>query len=258
MKLSCKVIEDMLPMYYDGICSNESAELIEEHLKECQHCSRVLAELRVDLPITEKPVDDMEPLKKIQKTYKKMKLQWLIAVVAIALLIPVAFFVGNEYGEQGTPIDEYSEEEALVCADAFMTALTESDYAKAFSYWDIEAKKHEWLRNGDFKKEQLTDLKEFGKTKFCEQGEKIEVLGGIDGFEFVKISENGYDYNGNKEYSISYKVRFDGNEETFWVDVTENGIYNIGAADGLLTHPLSQLCLWGHWLYMDYLDRYCK
>lgn len=258
MKLSCKVIEDMLPMYYDGICSKESVELIEEHLKDCHHCSHLLAELRTDMSIAEKSVDDMKPLKKIQKSYMKMKLQWLIAVVAILLLIPLAFFAGNEHGEQSTPIEEYSEEEALACADAFMSALTESDYARAFSYWNIEAKKHEWLRNGDFKKEYLVDLEEYGKKKFCEQGEKIEALGGIEGFEFVKISENGYDYGGNKEYSVTYQVRFDGKDETFWVDITENGIYNIGAADGLLTHPLSQLCLWGHWLYIDYLDRYCE
>ena len=38
MKLSCKVIEDMLPMYYDGVCSDESAALVEEHLKECPEC----------------------------------------------------------------------------------------------------------------------------------------------------------------------------------------------------------------------------
>ena len=35
MKTSCKIIEDLLPMYHDGICSDESAVLIEEHLREC-------------------------------------------------------------------------------------------------------------------------------------------------------------------------------------------------------------------------------
>ena len=31
MKLSCSVIQDMIPMYYDKVCSKESAALIEEH-----------------------------------------------------------------------------------------------------------------------------------------------------------------------------------------------------------------------------------
>ena len=42
MRLSCKVIEDILPMYYDGVCSEESAALVEGHLKECPHCSHIL------------------------------------------------------------------------------------------------------------------------------------------------------------------------------------------------------------------------
>ena len=46
MKLSCKVIEDMLPMYYDKVCSEESAALVEEHLKSCTHCSQMLSDLR--------------------------------------------------------------------------------------------------------------------------------------------------------------------------------------------------------------------
>jgi len=72
----------------------------------------------------------------------------------------------------------------------------------------------------------------------------------------VEISDNGYDYRVNKKYGILYRVNFDGKYETLGVGVTENGIYHIGAADGLIAHPLSQLCLWGHWLYDDYLGRY--
>ena len=256
MKLSCKVIQDMLPMYYDGICSEESVALIEEHLKACPHCSRTLSELQANINIPENPVDDMKPLKKIQKSYKKMRTHWTIAIIATLLLIPIAFLVGNKHGGQNEQFTAYSEEEALADADAFMTALREGNYAEAYGYWDIEAKKHEWLRNGDFEEENLVNLQTDGLAKFCEMGEQLELLGGIEAFKFIKISHNGYDYRGNKEYGVLYKVTFGGKDETFLADVTENGIYNIRAADGLISHPLSQLCLWGHWLYNDYLGRY--
>lgn len=253
MKLSCKVIEDMLPMYYDCVCSHESAVLIEEHLKDCEQCRQVLAELRSDIDIPEKEVDDIKPLKKIQKSYKKMRLRWVIAILCVLALIPIAFFVGNDYRKQ---VVEYSEEEALAHANVFMTRLVDGDYAEAFSDWDIESKKHEWLRSDDFEEKELVNLEVDGLNKFCEMGEKLEVLGGIETFEFVRISDNGYDYRGNKEYGILYRVKFDGKDETFWVGLTEKGIYNIGAADGHIAHPLAQICLWGHWLYDDYLGRY--
>ena len=71
MKLPCKVIEDILPMYYDGVCSTESASLIEEHLKDCTNCRNILSQLQDDISIPQKNVDDIKPLKKIQKRYKK-------------------------------------------------------------------------------------------------------------------------------------------------------------------------------------------
>ena len=256
MKLSCKIIEDMLPMYYDGICSEESAALIEEHVKNCPHCSHILSALRSDIAVSEAPVDDMKPLKEIQKSYRKMKRHWQIAIAVIVLLVPIAFLVGNRHGEQRGPFIEYTEEEALLCANAFTAALVDGDYAKAFSYWDIEAKKQEWLRGDTFAEEDLVDLEADGLKKFCQMGETIEGIGSFEAFEFVKISGNGYDYRGNKEYGILYRIKFAGKDEAFWVGVTENGIYSMRAADGRIADPLSQFCLWSHWLYDDYLGRY--
>jgi len=108
MKLSCKVIEDMLPMYYDRVCSEESAALVEEHLKECPNCNQILSELRSDIVTPEKNVDDIKPLKKIQKSYKKMKTYWLFAIGVVLLLIPAVFWIGIEQGIQRQSPVEFS------------------------------------------------------------------------------------------------------------------------------------------------------
>lgn len=100
MKLSCKVIEDMLPMYYDGVCSDESATLVEEHLKECPRCSRVLADLHSGIDIPEKPVDDLKPLEGIQKKWKKSKWTYIrkgICITLATLLLVTAVLTGIWY-----------------------------------------------------------------------------------------------------------------------------------------------------------------
>ena len=100
MKLACKVIEDMLPMYYDGVCSDESATLIEEHLKDCPQCSRVLADLHSGIDIPEKPVDDMKPLEGIRKKWKKSKHTYIrrgICITLAALLLIAAVLTGIWY-----------------------------------------------------------------------------------------------------------------------------------------------------------------
>ena len=208
MNLSCKIIEDMLPMYYDGVCSKESAALVEEHLKACPHCSHILSELRSDIATPETNVDDIKPLKKIQKSYKKMKAHWLIAVAVILLLIPVAFWIGAKQSEQKQPHVEFSKEEAIAYANEFMSCLTEKDYAKAYSYWNIEEEKRDLLSGKFLTEEDLANFEADGLKKFCEGGEKLESWGGISDVQFVKISDATYTNRyGKEEYFISYKFK---------------------------------------------------
>ena len=254
MKLSCKVIEDMLPLYYDGVCSEESAALIEEHLKECPQCSHILDELRSSIATPEKNVDDIKPLKKIQKNYKKRKTHWLIAVAAILLLIPVAFWAGNE---QSQPPVEFSKEEAMAYADEFMACLAEKDYAKAYTYWNIEEEKLDLLDGNILAEADLANFEADGLKKFCEGGEKLESWGGITDVKFVEISDPSY-FNryGTEEYLITYTFQFGGKEERFGISLTKNGINHIGSGDGLIRHPLSHLTLWVQWVVDDYMGRY--
>ena len=104
MKLPCKIVEDMLPIYYDGVCSEESAMLIEEHLKNCTQCSRLLTDLQTEIEISEKPVDDLKPLVRIQKKWKKSKRVYLrtgICVTLAVLVLVMTVFSGIWYFSLG-------------------------------------------------------------------------------------------------------------------------------------------------------------
>lgn len=257
MKLSCKVIEDILPMYYDGICSEESTVLVEEHIKACPHCSRILLELHADIATPEKNVDDMKPLKKIQKSYKKRKIFWLIALVAVLLLAPIAFFAGTEQAEQNIRTVEFSKEEAIAYANEFMTCLTEKDYAKAYTYWNLEEEKQDLLRGKILTEEDLANFEADGLKKFCQGGEKLESMGGITDVQFAAISDASYaNRYATEKYLISYTFQFDGKEEGFGISLTKDGIDSIGSGDGLIRHPLSHLTLWVQWVVDDYMGRY--
>lgn len=51
-KVSCDIIKDLLPLYYDKVCSNDSRKLVEEHLAECSSCKSELNKIEesIDLP----------------------------------------------------------------------------------------------------------------------------------------------------------------------------------------------------------------
>ena len=46
MNYPCSVIQDLLPLYIDGVCSEESRKVIDEHLAGCAACRQLLAEMQ--------------------------------------------------------------------------------------------------------------------------------------------------------------------------------------------------------------------
>lgn len=45
MKISCNIIEDLLPLYVDDMVSEDSRQLVEEHLKECTTCQKMMEDM---------------------------------------------------------------------------------------------------------------------------------------------------------------------------------------------------------------------
>ena len=52
--ISCDACRDLLPLYADGVASEESSALVETHLTDCEACRAELARQRETLPIQEK------------------------------------------------------------------------------------------------------------------------------------------------------------------------------------------------------------
>ena len=39
-KINCNVIQDILPLYIDDVVSDDTKELVEEHLQNCEICHK--------------------------------------------------------------------------------------------------------------------------------------------------------------------------------------------------------------------------
>ncbi|MDD3347177.1 zf-HC2 domain-containing protein [Oscillibacter sp.] len=95
MKLPCRVIEDLLPLYHDHVCSPESRAMVEEHLRECGACAKILAEM--EEPAESAAINDTAPLKAIGSAWKKSKKQSFLKGTLIAVLVCADLF-GAYYG----------------------------------------------------------------------------------------------------------------------------------------------------------------
>ncbi|MEN6622427.1 MAG: DUF3955 domain-containing protein [Smithella sp.] len=84
MKIPCEVIKDLLPLYYDKVCSKESCLLIEEHVNQCPQCADELQKLKTGLEKSSVLEGDVKAMKRISAAWKKDK---IVAFTRGAMLI---------------------------------------------------------------------------------------------------------------------------------------------------------------------------
>ncbi len=46
--MDCNVIRDLIPLYVDGCCSEESEKMVREHIKGCESCLKLLDDMKSD------------------------------------------------------------------------------------------------------------------------------------------------------------------------------------------------------------------
>lgn len=86
--MNCNIVRDLLPLYHDGVCSEESRAAVEGHLAGCEACRQVLADMDAPLPESEgkKTGDAAAAVKKIAGEWRRGKWKsWLKGAAAAAL-----------------------------------------------------------------------------------------------------------------------------------------------------------------------------
>lgn len=94
MKIPCKVVEDLLPLYHDSVCSQDSAALVEEHLAECKDCKNLFINMKKDAEPTISHIDDAAPMKSIRNKWAKDKKKIFFKGIVWALALCVFFVAG--------------------------------------------------------------------------------------------------------------------------------------------------------------------
>lgn len=105
MNLSCEVIQDLLPLYHDDVCSEESRKIVEQHIATCAACKDVLHGLKEEMAPDK--VDAVGPLDAIGKAWKRSTRKALMKGAVIVSLIFV-LLVGAFWGLtqwHGVPVE---------------------------------------------------------------------------------------------------------------------------------------------------------
>lgn len=85
MKISCKMAEDLLPLYLDETCSEDSCGALEEHLTTCEACRETLRRMRSPEPAPEPEEKKLEMLTYARKV-KKHRLRSVLLFLCVLLV----------------------------------------------------------------------------------------------------------------------------------------------------------------------------
>ena len=59
--MKCEIIRDLIPLYLDKVCSEDSRKLVEDHLSECSECRKYMKELETELEVVkQKKEEDLD------------------------------------------------------------------------------------------------------------------------------------------------------------------------------------------------------
>ena len=96
--MNCNIIQDLLPLYIDEICSPETKAAVEEHLKTCPVCKKTYEAMVRDVPEQLRPVDGVPEKTVYLRIRRQMGTLLLCAILFIAFL-SISFGVVNEIGD---------------------------------------------------------------------------------------------------------------------------------------------------------------
>ena len=88
-KIPCNVIVDLLPLYKEDICSEETKDIVEEHIRGCEDCRLLCENMTVpEIKAKEAPTE-RETFKKVGKKLKRGKLYRRILIFLFAAFAAV-------------------------------------------------------------------------------------------------------------------------------------------------------------------------
>lgn len=96
-EISCNIVKDLMPLYIDGVVSDETAEKLQEHMEECNGCREEHRELTQNLLLPSNR-NIQEENSKVLKDFKfKLRVKKIMisctSVIITVLIIVVGYMV---------------------------------------------------------------------------------------------------------------------------------------------------------------------
>lgn len=128
MKYNCDIIQDLLPLYEEGLCSDASAQAVREHLAACETCRKLTGTLPIAAPENPPKAD-----RAVANSMKKVKRRWQTSLIAALLVIPLLLLSLNQFRGRGVC---WTNTDDIFTAWRFIHALETENWERAANLHD--------------------------------------------------------------------------------------------------------------------------
>ncbi len=250
MKYNCELVKDLIPLYQDKVCSDESRRIVEEHVKECEKCRKTAEMMELDFEYEE----DGNELDKnsVKKCFGRIKKRFAIILAAVIVALPVCTVTVrlgiNEYKKEGicfSNLDEYKTVSDFMkniknenFEKAFGRLNREGDYESIISAKDIDENasdtSKEDIERKKFVYENYSDvldmsLEEYEKNE-CDKATALFEEAKDRGYYIVSYKKIDSYYAKGIGWIFTYRVKYHTELGT-----TEDRMWDIVAKDGKIS-----------------------
>lgn len=102
-EITCSVIKDLLPLYADGVVSEDTRRIVAEHLENCSDCRKIYENMTSQVAI---PIESAKPLKNFKQSWRKKKI--VIALTSVIITLTIVFSGYLVYANVGVVHDFFS------------------------------------------------------------------------------------------------------------------------------------------------------
>lgn len=96
--MNCNIILDLLPLYTDGCCSDETSEEIKRHLETCKECAKIYKQMSAPIPSTVQ-----KSVAKKNNSISKINIWKASLLQSVLLFISFGLITIGVYFEASTP-----------------------------------------------------------------------------------------------------------------------------------------------------------
>ena len=129
-EMNCNIIEDLIPLYNEGLCSEDTAEMVREHIEGCDSCRKLCEDIsgentgKVDVP------DESRVFRMVSKKMKRSRLKIiLLSLVLLTVLGGLGFLT----------FGQITHKDGLISFETLVQSIETRKIAKYIAKGDMDA-----------------------------------------------------------------------------------------------------------------------